>query len=409
MKKVLFVGPYPPPFGGIASHLHDLLPELVKSDYEVICLNRSFKAQINDSSGIKVISINLRRFLYKNIILILSKFISFIKNNKEITWLESLRIINFSQAIVGIVKKYNVDAIFLYEENALVIPALKTSISKSIPIGLMIFGEYYQKKKSYRKITSYMSTVFKNCDIILSSSRYCGDSISRVFGFNFPVTVVYVGVNEHVYTPKISSKTIRSELKIPQNAIVFFFLGRMNEEMGIDFLLRVADRLLSIHPDIYVILAGAKGNFSILASDMAKREPRVKYCLNIQIDKKPDFYHACDIFLAPTKEGHACMGVSIKEAMACGKPVIASISGGIPEAIEDGINGYLIPFKDGELDEEIFFECASSLVNDSSLRFNMGNKGREKVLQLFSNYQTTKQYLKIMEYFKKNKTKWNKN
>ena len=82
MKKVLFVGPYPPPFGGIASHLHDLLPELVKSDYEVICLNRSFKAQINDSSGIKVISINLRRFLYKNIIRFLMKAIKFFSQFK---------------------------------------------------------------------------------------------------------------------------------------------------------------------------------------------------------------------------------------------------------------------------------------------------------------------------------------
>ena len=52
------------------------------------------------------------------------------------------------------------------------------------------------------------------------------------------------------------------------------------------------------------------------------------------------------------------MGVSIKEAMACGKPMIASASGGIPEAVEDGVNGFVIPFSEGKLNERIFLEKA---------------------------------------------------
>jgi glycosyltransferase involved in cell wall biosynthesis len=82
--------------------------------------------------------------------------------------------------------------------------------------------------------------------------------------------------------------------------------------------------------------------------------------------------------------------------MACAKPVIASASGGIPEAIENGVNGYLIPIKEGKVDGEAFLHRAKRLLNDPLLRVKMGEKGREKTLNLFTNDQTTQKYLEIL-------------
>jgi glycosyltransferase involved in cell wall biosynthesis len=90
------------------------------------------------------------------------------------------------------------------------------------------------------------------------------------------------------------------------------------------------------------------------------------------------------------------MGVSIKEAMACGKPVIASTSGGIPEAVEDGINGYLIPIENGRMKDNVFLDRARNLYNESSLRKKMGDKGREIVIEKFTNEKTVKRYLDII-------------
>jgi glycosyltransferase involved in cell wall biosynthesis len=407
MKRILFIGPYPPPFGGIASHLHELLPELVKNGYEINCLDRSPKTEKITTSGITVIRINLRDYLKKHIFQIIHSYLKFTYINKTIKWAEALRNINFAHAIIKIVRARKIEAIFIYEENAMVIPILRKKLGKSTPIGLMIFGEYYSKQNDYVKIKEYMHKVFNNSDVILSSSRFCGNSIKNIFGFEFPVKVVYVGVNEMVYNPLNDGSKIRTELGIPQNAIVFLFLGRMMSEMGLDFLLNVSERLLSLNKDVYLIIAGAKDDLSFLAKDLSEREHRVKYCLNIPIDKKPHFYSACDIFLAPSKEDHACMGVSIKEAMFCAKPVIASTSGGIPEAIEDDVNGYLIPFLNGELDEKKFLHVAKSLVDNPPLRKNMGNKGREKALHLFTNRQTTNHYLEIIKILKQ--IGWNKN
>ena len=69
------------------------------------------------------------------------------------------------------------------------------------------------------------------------------------------------------------------------------------------------------------------------------------------------------------------MGRVLLEAMAMGKPVVASRVGGIPDLVEHGVNGYLVrPGHKGELKEAIL-----RLLDDRSLALNMGREGREKV------------------------------
>ena len=46
MKRILFIGPYPPPYGGIASHLKDLIPGLVKSNYKIVTLSWSNEEKV---------------------------------------------------------------------------------------------------------------------------------------------------------------------------------------------------------------------------------------------------------------------------------------------------------------------------------------------------------------------------
>ena len=77
--------------------------------------------------------------------------------------------------------------------------------------------------------------------------------------------------------------------------------------------------------------------------------------------------------------------------------VIGSTSGGIPEAIEDGSNGYLIPIKSGNLDFEIFLKKTKHLIDNPNIRKQMGEIGRTKVLKTFTNEQTTQKYLNLLE------------
>jgi glycosyltransferase involved in cell wall biosynthesis len=398
MKKLLFVGPYPPPFGGIASHLYGLLPNLVRNGYEVVSLSSASIDEIKETSGIRIIKWHSKRFFIKNIISYFSTLLYSLKLKIDMNLWEFFKLVNQANAIIQIIRTEKVEIVLLYDYYAIsTTPLLNNYFNHSIVLISFIFGEFYLNPTKYKAIPKYVKSIFTDSDIILSSSHYCADSISKVLGYEFPVEVVYVGVDHELYAPSQAGQEIRAASNIPPSAITLLFLGRMNVDMGLDFLLRVAPRLLKAHPEVYLIIAGAEGDLSAPAKELADKYPRVTYCPNLPFSAKPNYYAACDVFLAPTKEKHACMGVSIKEAMACAKPVIASTSGGIPEAIEHGVNGYLVPFRDGSLDEGIFIKCVGNLVKDAELRRRMGENGRIKAVKLFSNEITTRHYLDILE------------
>ena len=91
------------------------------------------------------------------------------------------------------------------------------------------------------------------------------------------------------------------------------------------------------------------------------------------------------------------MGVSIKEAMACKIPVVASNSGGIPEAIIDGENGFIIGAKNGVLNETLFVDALKRLYKDESLSMKMGAKGYQIFNEKFTNKITLFNYLSLFE------------
>jgi len=396
-KKLLFVGAYPPPYGGIASHLFSLLPQLTINGYDIVSLTVSKNGKVIQNNGMKHIYLSQSKFFYKNILHVLLNFIQCLIYKQNVKTRDFLRVVNSACIINKISNKEQVSAIFIYDNyNGMVIPLLKKHFNERKPLAFMIFGDFYLRPDTYQFISEYVKDIFNDSDVILSSSQYCADSISRILHYNFPVKVIYVGVDHNTFVPKCSGGAIRSTLNIQSTATVFLFIGRMVKEMGLDFVLEIASELLSLDEELYLIVAGAKGSLSEQVKQYTYNNNNVKYCLDISFNKKVEYYAASDVVIAPTMEKHACMGVSIKEAMACAKPIIASNSGGIPEAIDDGINGYLIPIESGKPNKDIFLNRAKKLLREPSLRKIMGQRGRDKVLKSFTNEQTTQKYLNIL-------------
>jgi glycosyltransferase involved in cell wall biosynthesis len=92
----------------------------------------------------------------------------------------------------------------------------------------------------------------------------------------------------------------------------------------------------------------------------------------------PGFLSAIDIFVLPSLyEG---LGVSVLEAMAAGKPVVATRAGGLPEIVDDGVTGVLVPPGDAQA----LARALASLVSNPTLARQMGSKGRERVLRGFT-------------------------
>ena len=170
------------------------------------------------------------------------------------------------------------------------------------------------------------------------------------------------------------------------------FLGRLDENKSPDLLLRAAKDLVALFPEMKLYFAGDGDveQFRGLASDLGVLE-NCKFCGWISGDEKDRLFSEAALLCLPSK--HEGMPMSIIEAMARGIPVIATPVGGIPELIEDGVEGKLVPVGD----ERALSNALIELLSSSQTRALLGNAARNKaktqfninncILQLVALYQ----------------------
>ncbi|MBV1865000.1 MAG: glycosyltransferase family 4 protein, partial [Rhodobacteraceae bacterium] len=97
----------------------------------------------------------------------------------------------------------------------------------------------------------------------------------------------------------------------------------------------------------------------------------------IDADKVRDKLQGAHIFaLASWSEP---LGVAYMEAMACGVPTIGTNAGGVPELIEDGVDGCLVPPQN----LEALADMIQAIANDPDLALTLGQKGRERIVSGF--------------------------
>ena len=88
----------------------------------------------------------------------------------------------------------------------------------------------------------------------------------------------------------------------------------------------------------------------------------------------PALYNVSQVCVYPSSSFEP-FGLTMLEAMACSRPMIVTKTGGMPEIISDGVNGFVIPIKDSE-------ELASRIIQvmaDKDLRTRLGETGRKMV------------------------------
>lgn len=174
---------------------------------------------------------------------------------------------------------------------------------------------------------------------------------------------------------------LRKRLNIDNNTTVIGIVGRLvpvkNHEMLLDAIKQLHGHL-NRKFDIKCLIIG----------DGEKRETLEKYAKTLSLNgdvlfcgwqkDMENIYTNLDIVaLTSFNEGTP---VTLIEALAAGKPVVATNVGGVSEVVENGVNGYLVSAKDAEK----FSECLAGLIENPERRIKFGTKGREVVRKKFS-------------------------
>jgi len=227
--------------------------------------------------------------------------------------------------------------------------------------------------------------ILKNSKKIICSNGYVAEMARRAFSdLERKIDVVNPGVENRATRNAQLVTQIRDKYNL-ENKIILLSVGRLVKRKGFDKVIGAMPAVLKQVPNlVYFILGNGEeiDNFKFKISNL-KLEKNIIIITDAPDDEKNIWYNLSDIFIMPARniggdfEG---FGIVYLEANLAGKPVIAGRSGGVPDAVIDGLNGLLVnPESVADITQAII-----KLALDPDLRRKLGEQGRIRAINDFN-------------------------
>lgn len=244
-----------------------------------------------------------------------------------------------------------------------------------------VHGNYRKDLRLERRIANKIMS--KITDKIVAVSESIKKDIVKHDKINpSKIVVIHNGVDILRFNPENIFLNVRGELSINDNDVVVGFVGRLVPAKGLQYLIEAISIIQLKVENIKLLIVG-EGSLIYSLKNKA-RELGIKESVIFTGKRRdiPEVLSCIDIFVMPSvAEG---LPNSLLEAMAMGKPIVATTVGGIPEIIENEINGLIISPEDPE-----------SLA--SAIKFFIGNKGlAEKLGQAAKEFVLRKYSIKAI-------------
>jgi glycosyltransferase involved in cell wall biosynthesis len=169
---------------------------------------------------------------------------------------------------------------------------------------------------------------------------------------------------------------------------MIFACRQLFPRKGIRFLLEAGAHLKPQFPDLKIVLAGdgfERPELARLAAQLGI-ESDVTFLGWVPNAELPQYYRASAVSVIPSLEEG--FGIPAAEAMGCEVAVVASDAGGLPEVVEHGVTGLVVP----RGDSKALARAIGSLLADPERRRRMGQAGRQRALRLFDWDRTAQQF-----------------
>lgn len=220
----------------------------------------------------------------------------------------------------------------------------------------------------------FYEKLFKSGDFFFSNCEFFKRRVVQLGCDENKIIVHGSGIDcsRFVFTPRYPS---------PDGMIRIATTGRLVEKKGIEYAIRAVAKLAKIYPNIEYNIVGdgpLRENLEQLIQELDVSDI-VKLVGQKQQQELIEILNQSHIFTAPSvtsKEGNQDAPVNVlKEAMAMGLPVVSTYHGGIPELVEDGISGFLVP----ERDADALAQKLGYLIEHPEIWPDMGRAGRAYV------------------------------
>lgn len=260
------------------------------------------------------------------------------------------------------------------------------------------------------RLSSWMERdAYENADRIIAVSDGMRRDILRCYPQLDPAKVVtiYNGIDTELWRPVDDPEVVRA-LGVDPDATTVIFVGRITRQKGLPYLLRAVRELPA---DVQIVLCAG-------APDTPEIEQEVRELVTVLQQEREGVHWisehlpkeqimalltAADVFVCPSI--YEPLGIVNLEAMACGTAVVGSGTGGIPEVVQDGVTGRIVPIEqvqDGTgtpTDPEKYVSDLASVLNevlaDPQLAAQYGKAGRARVEREFTWMQIAEQTIAL--------------
>lgn len=252
------------------------------------------------------------------------------------------------------------------------------------PHGHVFWGYFGRRKASFYIILERLTACITD-KIIVLTQREKKDHLHFHIAPEDKFSVVHSGINlGRFFNLSIDSADMKRKLGISEGNLVVGTAGRLTHVKGHRYLIEAAGKIVDVRPDTTFVFLG-DGELLDELKNMASRlgiEENVKF-LGWRSDVA-EVMSTFDIFVLPSlNEG---MGRVLVEAMALGKPIVASDVGGITDLIVDGKNGFLVPT--GNV--ETMVARIDDLLENPEKRKKMGKNGKSRSVNYSSDLMVKK-------------------
>lgn len=293
----------------------------------------------------------------------------------------SLPFLNWLPAIFALkkaIKKSGVEHVIVGQILPLGTAAWVCSKILKIKYSVIIHGMDFSYALRFWRKRFTARLILNRADKIIVSNSHTAKEIKRFLGdlTKDKIVMVNPGADESAAVNVQSINRLKNKYNL-QNNIILLSVGRLVKRKGFDLVDAAMPEILKQIPNLAYVIVGNE-------AELKNSDFKNAVIINKASDQERNiWYQAADIFIMPSRNingDYEGFGIVYLEANLAGKPVIAGESGGISDAVIDGLNGLII---NPENIEEIV-RTVIRLAQNQSIRKKMGERGRERALREFS-------------------------
>jgi phosphatidylinositol alpha-1,6-mannosyltransferase len=247
---------------------------------------------------------------------------------------------------------------------------------------LLILREQVRRSRIKRELAR---TLLGSASLLVANSKYTARLCLSVLGQlqllerERCIHTVPLGADPLKFRPGVDPSAVRGRYNL-DNRRWLLSVARLTPHKGIDAAIRIVAELGRIYPDLGYLVVGSGEELRPLEElcRKLKVDDRVRFLTTVPDSDLPALYNCADVYVGLSRlmqhrvEG---FGISLVEASACGLPVVATRTGGIPDAVRHEETGLLI---DADEPEQLM-AALRRLLDDRDLALRLGTAGRRAV------------------------------